>query len=87
MAGTRSTLRGALAGWRRHSTEHGCMLIMQVAGSAEDFSSKQFDKVEIALNDRQLRSLTRDLMRASSERGIQLWAERRWWQMLRPSAD
>ncbi len=65
-------VRGALAGWRRASTDHGCLLKLQVAPTVADFSAKQFDTVEIALNDRQLRSLARDLARAASGRGVEL---------------
>ena len=69
--------RGALVGWRRQGTETGCLVTLQVASSADDFVSQSFDRVELALNDRQLRSLARDLARAAEERGLQLRARRR----------
>jgi|GEM_PF-2365724 hypothetical protein len=77
--------RGALAGWRRKITENGCILKMQIAQSAEAFKNRAFDSVEIALNDRQLRSLARDLQRVADERGVELWAKRPLWkQWLQP---
>lgn len=74
--------RGALGGWKRSPSEHGIRLTLQVAPSVEEFHERRFGHVEIALNDRQLRSLTRDLMRASRERDLTLFARRPWWRKL-----
>ena len=74
--------RGALGGWKRTTSEHGIRLTLQVAPSVEEFRARQFGHVEIALNDRQLRSLTRDLVRASRERDLELFAARPWWRKL-----
>jgi hypothetical protein len=72
---------GALAGWRRQSTEHGCVLELQLASNVADFAERNLSRVAIALNERQLRSLARDLSRAAEERGIELWPERRRWRL------
>lgn len=71
---------GALAGWKRDRTAHGIVLTLQVAGSAEDYQRRAFARVRIAINDRQLRSLVRDLTRAAQEQGIELFARRPWWR-------
>ncbi|MBO9603697.1 MAG: hypothetical protein J7496_14435 [Novosphingobium sp.] len=68
--------RGALAGWRRTPSGHGIVLTLQVAESVAAFERKEFDRVELALNDRQLRSLARDLERAARSRGMDLRAPR-----------
>jgi uncharacterized glyoxalase superfamily protein PhnB len=73
---------GALVGWKRTQTDHGVMLTMQLATSKADYDQRDFQLVQIALNDRQLRSLTRDLRRAAEARGIELWAKRRWWDVM-----
>ncbi|WEK46183.1 MAG: hypothetical protein P0Y56_14360 [Candidatus Andeanibacterium colombiense] len=64
--------RGALAGWKRTTSGHGILLTLQVAKSVAAFNAKEFDSVELALNDRQLRSLARDLERAARSRGLDL---------------
>lgn len=66
---------GALAGWKRDMREDGLVLTLQVAQSVEEFRDRQFDIVLLSMNDRQLRSLTRDLTRASQERRIPLHAD------------
>lgn len=63
---------GALAGWKRNKSENGTVITLQVARSSSAFSEKSFDLVTIALNDRQLRSFTRDLQRAAADRKIEL---------------
>lgn len=68
---------GALAGWKRDPSEHGVILTVQVARSTEDFDQHNFDVARVALNDRQLRSLARDLARAARERGIDLGSRKK----------
>lgn len=68
---------GALIGWKRNPSEHGIVLSLQTASSVENARNKQFDTLSLALNDRQLRSLVRDLQRAALERGVQLQADPR----------
>jgi len=68
---------GALAGWKRDKTDHGMILTLQVARSSDDYQQRRFDVARMALNDRQLRSLARDLARAARERGIDLDARRK----------
>jgi hypothetical protein len=67
---------GVLIGWKRQPTLHGIVLTMQVAESAEQFTERSWSQINIALNERQLRSLARDLERAATERGIELHAKR-----------
>jgi hypothetical protein len=73
---------GALAGWRRHETPHGIVLNLQIAASAEKVAARDFMPVAVALNDRQLRSLARDLTRAAASRGIDLWPRQSLWKTL-----
>jgi hypothetical protein len=75
-------VRGALAGWRQSPSEHGTVLRLQVARTVDDARNKSFDKVEIALNERQLRSFTRDLVRVAAERDIRLFSRRSLWARL-----
>lgn len=71
---------GALAGWKRSPAANGILLTVQIAQTTESFQNREFATVHMALNDRQLRSLARDLARAAEERGIDLWAKRPWWK-------
>ncbi len=73
---------GALAGWRRHETPHGIVLNLQIAASAEKIAARDFMPVTVVLNDRQLRSLARDLTRAAASRGIDLWPRQSLWKTL-----
>lgn len=73
-------MAGALAGWRRNRTPGGTVLTLQVANSAEAFRAGSYTKLHLALNDRQLRSLARELYRATDEKGIALFAPRKWWR-------
>ncbi len=73
-------MAGALAGWRRDRTSGGTVLTLQIANSAESFRSGNYTQVHLALNDRQLRSLARELYRATDEKGIALFAPRKWWR-------
>ena len=66
-------LIGAVAGWRRRSTDNGIVLTVQTATSPDQFDRREFDEVSLVLNERQLRSLARDLGRAATERGLELW--------------
>ena len=75
---------GALVGWEREPTAHGIVISLEImtARSAEDSSGVVV--AQVALNDRQLRSLARDLRRAADERGLELRPpKRRWWQFHR----
>lgn len=69
------TLSGALAGWRRRQMESGVVLRLQISTTVDDYRNKSFQHCNVALNDRQLRSLARDLARAAEERGIQLHSD------------
>jgi hypothetical protein len=69
-------VRGALVGWRRSDSDNGAVLRLQVARTSADFREHSYDRIEIALNDRQLRSFTRDMVRAAQDRHIRLFARR-----------
>lgn len=71
-----------LIGWRRKQSEHGCVLTLQLAGSAADVRSGALQEPSVVMNDRQLRSLARDLSRAADEKGIDLFARPTWWKRL-----
>ena len=73
-------ITGALAGWKRQSSRHGILLTLQVASTISHHVQRDFAVVNLALNDRQLRSLARDLARASRERGLELFARPSWHQ-------
>lgn len=73
-------VRGALVGWRQATSEHGAVLRLQVARSVADARERSFDKIEIALNDRQLRSFARDLVRTARQRDLKLFARRTLWE-------
>jgi hypothetical protein len=74
--------RGALAGWKREDSDQSCLLTLQVARSSEAFRQRDFEIVELAMNDRQLRSLARDLSRAAGERGLALWGKPPLWKRI-----
>lgn len=75
-------LSGALAGWRRSRSSNGIIITLQVAESAEDVNRHTMSRVDLALNDRQLRSLARDLVRAAEQRNLDIFADRHWWTRL-----
>lgn len=75
-------LTGALAGWKRTRTTSGIVLSFQVAASVEDLHQRRLSRVDLALNDRQLRSLARDLIRAAEQRDLDIFARPRWWTRL-----
>ena len=78
---------GALSGWKRTSSEGGIVLTLQIAGSAEAFAKRDLEVARVALNDRQLRSLARDLTRAATERGFDLFSRPPWWRRLFGRSD
>jgi hypothetical protein len=68
-----NTIVGALVGWKREPSQNGMIISLQVLDPQTKVEDKQFQRVSLALNDRQLRSLARDLQRAADERGLTLW--------------
>lgn len=78
-AGARS-----LIGWKRQRTLNGIVLTMQLVRTVEDVRTGQIAEMNIALNDRQLRSLARDLTRAAGERGIELFYRPQGWRRFLP---
>lgn len=73
----------ALVGWKRSKGQSGIVLTMEVVESAEQFGRKELLLIPVALNERMLRSLARDLARAAQERGIPLYPRRSWWKLWR----
>lgn len=71
-----------LVGWKRDISDHGIILTMQVADTAQDAQRRHYHKVSLVLNERQLRSFTRDLVRASALRGLDVFHEPRGWRRL-----
>lgn len=60
-------ISGALLEWERRGSTHGVIVTLHIAESG---MGGGFHRVSMALNDRQLRALTRDLNKASRARGI-----------------
>ena len=79
-----------LVGWKRDRTRHGFVVTLQLARSAEDVRRQDYERVSLVVNDRQLRSLTRDLVRALDDRGLDTFHRptgwRRWTALLRKGA-
>jgi hypothetical protein len=71
-----------VAGWRREQSANGIVLTVQLAFTRQQADERRWEKLPLVLNDRQLRSLTRDLTRAAQERGIRLFAPAPWWRWL-----
>lgn len=67
---------GLLAGWKRKSAEHYIVLSIQVLESSGGLNNPEVGKVVVALSDQQLCSLSRDLVRAARERGLEVWPKR-----------
>ena len=68
-------LSGALVGWKRTNSLNGIVLTVQLARTQTALAEQNLDNISLAMNDRQLRSLARDLQRAARDRGIDLWAK------------
>lgn len=62
-------ISGALIDWERRSSDHGIIITLHVA---EAGMRGGHHRISTALNDRQLRALTRDLIRASRARGLSI---------------
>ncbi len=78
-----------LIGWKRDRTRHGCVVTLQLARSAEDVRRQEYERVSLAVN-RQTDPLTRDLVRALDDRGLDTFHRptgwRRWTALLRNGA-
>ncbi|MBB3693260.1 hypothetical protein [Sphingomonas sp. BK580] len=78
-----------LVGWKRDRTRHGFVVTLQLAHSAEAVRRQDYERVSLVVNERQLRSLTRDLVRALDDRGLDTFHRptgwRRWAALLRKS--
>lgn len=73
---------GALAGWKFTPSANGFVITMQIAESVESWKNHDYANVKIALNDRQIRSLARDLDRKVKSRGLVLRPRAAWWKRM-----
>jgi len=64
-------ISGALIEWERRGADHGVIMTLHIAESG---MRGNLHRVSMALNNRQLRALTRDLTRASRARGLTIEA-------------
>lgn len=71
---------GALLGWKRQPTPNGIILTLHVLRPEASASGREQDNIAVALNDRQICSLIRDLHRAAAQRGLAVRAKPKWWQ-------
>jgi hypothetical protein len=76
----RKSIVGALLGWKRTPSQHGIVLTMQVLSPKASTYGREYDSISVALNDRQICSLVRDLNRAVQERGLRVGAKPKWWK-------
>ncbi|WP_214622096.1 hypothetical protein [Sphingobium nicotianae] len=67
-------MTGALIGWERRGSRHGVVMTLQIVENAAQYQDHRYHRVSVALNDRQLRSMARDLARAARSRGLDLRA-------------
>ena len=81
-------ISGALIDWERRGSDHGIIVTLHVA---EAGMRGGHHRLSVALNDRQLRALTRDLMRASRARGLSVESRTpfrtRLWRRLKSLVD
>lgn len=67
--------QGRLLDWTHRQSDHGVVLSARIAGAGASAC------VHMALDDRQLRALTIDLVRAAMVRGIAFEGRRKWWRV------
>jgi len=81
-------ISGALLDWERRRADHGVIVTLHIAESG---MRGGHHRVSVALNDRQLRALTRDLTRAARARGLTIEAPTplgtRLWRRLKALVD
>ncbi len=58
-------------------TPAGCVFKLEITRADGGETAGELQHVELALDDRQIRSLARDLQRTANRRGISLWDERK----------
>jgi hypothetical protein len=78
-----SSLDGALVSWKLQSTQNGCVLTLQLVASVQDFKNRKFRIARLTMNDRQLQSFARDIIRATDRRGVKIQAPPSLWERWR----
>ena len=61
---------GALLAWKRRGSQAGVVMTLQIVET--DAADHRFHRVILALDDRQLRYMARDLLQIARERGMEL---------------
>ena len=74
-------LSGALLAWKRRGSQSGVIMTLQIVENAEE--DGRCHRVKLALSDRQLRSITRDLVQVAHERGIKVHTRRPLYERIR----
>lgn len=64
---------GLLAGWKRQQLTHCLVVTLQTVDDQTDPQNPVFNKVALGISDEMLCSLARDLTRAASARGFDIW--------------
>jgi hypothetical protein len=64
---------GLLAGWKRQQLTHCLVVTLQTVDEQTDPQNPVFNKVALGISDEMLCSLARDLTRAASARGYDIW--------------
>ena len=65
---------GLLAGWKRQQLTHCLVVTLQTVDEETDPHNPVFNKVALGISDEMLCSLARDLTRAASARGYDIWS-------------
>jgi hypothetical protein len=65
---------GALLAWKRRGSQSGVVMTLQIVENADQ--DNRCHRVKLQLNDRQLRSIARDLVQIAHERGIEVRTRR-----------
>lgn len=64
---------GLLAGWKQREAEHCLVLTLQILESEQAADDRELGKAMLAVSDRQLCSLIRDLSRTATARNLDIW--------------
>lgn len=67
--------------WSHRHSAQGLILSARIADMDRSRGAESSACVHMALDDRQLRALTIDLVKASMMRGIEFKRSRKWWQV------
>jgi hypothetical protein len=64
---------GLLTGWKRTGSSTHIVLTLKIAENVDELENDRPGRVHVAIDDRQLCCLARDLARAARERGLEVW--------------